>query len=280
MFTSEWDKYFYRSTRKSLNPVFINKLGIKDSQILSAAEYGITEFRHKELTDFPSLVEQTFDAQHMKSIHEWLFQDLYKWAGKYRTVNMVKRSPDSGEKHLFALTENIDRYLKAASEVVHSTNWQELSKSLFVEKISLVFALINQGHPFREGNGRSSKIFLLHVSNLSPYKLDFNLVDPEQWNLASAQSAPKIGDFTPNPKAMHSVFEIISIERTEPVRTAAQTIEAKLGGKAKPQTRDDLKASLQSKLKSKKEARESKRSSDKSQDKLKKPTRNNTQHGR
>ncbi|MFD0760412.1 Fic family protein [Arthrobacter ulcerisalmonis] len=45
-----------------------------------------------------------------------------------------------------------------------------------------MFAYVNQAHPFREGNGRTSKVFMAHVAEQSPYRFDFARVSPEQWN--------------------------------------------------------------------------------------------------
>ncbi len=47
-----------------------------------------------------------------------------------------------------------------------------------------------QAHPFREGNGRTSKIYMQHVAELSPFRLDFSHIDPTMWNLSSELSRP------------------------------------------------------------------------------------------
>lgn len=61
----------------------------------------------------------------------------------------------------------IDRYLNDVHRLVEATDWSELDRRAFGERAATVFAYLNQAHPFREGNGRTSKIFMEHVAELS-----------------------------------------------------------------------------------------------------------------
>lgn len=70
--------------------VFINYLGITSSKELRAKEAGFTAIRSIELLQKPDLLLQTFDFKHLKSIHQYLFQDLYEWAGKPRSYDIRK----------------------------------------------------------------------------------------------------------------------------------------------------------------------------------------------
>ena len=79
-----------------------------------------------------------------------------------------------------------------------------------------MFAYVNQAHPFREGNGRTSKVFMAHVAEQSPYRFDFARVSPEQWNGGSAMSRPDMFAYAPEPASLVPVFAAVTVERTAP----------------------------------------------------------------
>ena len=70
-----------------------NVQGIRDPRELQVFEYGATALRQKQLYMEPSIVSHTYDAGHVRAIHRHLFQDVYEWAGEYRTVDMSKQWP-------------------------------------------------------------------------------------------------------------------------------------------------------------------------------------------
>jgi cell filamentation protein len=65
-----------------------------------------------------------------------------------------------------------------------------------------VFAYLNQAHPFREGNGRTSKVFMEEVAEQSRFTLDFSRVAPDQWNQASMLSRPDLLAYEPVPNSL------------------------------------------------------------------------------
>ena len=67
----------------------INKLGIKDDEKLKTFEAAITFAKASEYETEP--IAGTFDIAHYKAIHKFLFEDIYDWAGEYRTINMSKK---------------------------------------------------------------------------------------------------------------------------------------------------------------------------------------------
>ncbi len=252
-FSDPWDSYFIRDTRKNLIPTLKNKLGIHDFYILSKAEYAITYERMSEILFDDRHDYKTFDASHVKTIHAHLFQDIYKWAGQYRTVEISKRN--NGTIHSFAPKKLIDTYLERVSETVKTTDWAHISRQAFVEQISKVFAYLNQAHPFREGNGRTARVFLMQVAELSPFELRISRIDDKkEWNLASAESAPPPGTFEPRPEAMHKIMEGYTFQREIPGQNLqTPDIETK-----PPQTRQDLAESVSERVKTKIQARQSK----------------------
>ena len=76
-----------------------------------------------------------------------------------------------------------------------------------------------QAHPFREGNGRASKLFMQHVAEQSRFAFDYARVTPDEWNQGSALSAPDLYAYAPDPRSLVPVFDAITVER-RPGQTA------------------------------------------------------------
>lgn len=154
-----------------------NKLGITDSATLAHEEERISKTRAIELfeTDFlSSLRPGTFDA--LSKIHAHLFSDIYDFAGKIRTVNIAK-----GNFRFAPLM-----YLHAALESI-----EKMPQSTF-EEIVEKYVEMNVAHPFREGNGRSARIWLDHILKSEiGMVVDWSLVDKEDYLLAMERSPVK-----------------------------------------------------------------------------------------
>ena len=154
-----------------------NKLGITGSAELATAEERITKLRAIELFETDSLAAHeagTFKT--LSFIHEYLFSDIYDFAGKIRTVNIAK-----GNFRFAPLM-----YLSAAIE-----NIEKMPQSSFDEIIEK-YVEMNVAHPFREGNGRSTRIWLDHIlkSELGMV-VDWSLVDKSDYLLAMERSPIK-----------------------------------------------------------------------------------------
>lgn len=154
-----------------------NKLGITDSAELAREEERISKIRAIELfeTNFLSTLRPgTFEA--LSKIHAFLFSDLYDFAGQVRTVNLAK-----GNFRFAPLM-----YLQAALE-----NIEKMPQRTF-EEIIEKYVEMNVAHPFREGNGRSARIWLDHIlkSELGMV-VDWSLVDKEDYLLAMERSPIK-----------------------------------------------------------------------------------------
>ena len=154
-----------------------NKLGITDSAELAREEERISKMRAVELfdTDFLSTLNPgTFYA--LSKIHAYLFSDIYDFAGKVRSVNIAK-----GNFRFAPLM-----YLDAAIE-----NIEKMPQSSFDEIVEK-YVEMNVAHPFREGNGRSARIWLDHIlkSELGVV-VDWSRVDKEDYLLAMERSPIK-----------------------------------------------------------------------------------------
>ena len=154
-----------------------NKLGISNSAELAREEERISKTRAIALfeTDFLSTLRSgTFDA--LSKIHAFLFSDIYDFAGKVRTVNLAK-----GNFRFAPLM-----YLDAALQ-----NIEKMPQSTFDEIIEK-YVEMNVAHPFREGNGRATRIWLDHIlKNEIGMVVDWSLVDKEDYLLAMERSPIK-----------------------------------------------------------------------------------------
>lgn len=189
-----------------------NVENIRDVVELRLFEYGATAERQRELNADSSMVAHTYDAEHLRAIHRHLFQDVYEWAGEYRTHNMSKGNAMRGFADV--TTGEIDRYLADAQRLVQQTEWGRLDRDQFGAAAANVFAHVNQAHPFREGNGRSSKVFMEHVAQQSRFTLDYARVSPQVWNQSSEFSVPDLGRYEVVPDSLVPVFRHIAVERT------------------------------------------------------------------
>ena len=154
-----------------------NKLGITDSVELAQAEEKISKKKALEL--FESGVLDRLQAgtyQALAAIHAQLFGEIYDFAGKLRTVNLAKGN------FRFAPV----MYLQAAIE-----NIEKMPQSTFDEIIEK-YVEMNVAHPFREGNGRSTRIWLdLMLKKELGCVVDWSLVDKEDYLLAMERSPIK-----------------------------------------------------------------------------------------
>ena len=151
-----------------------NKLGITSALELADAEEKISKKKAVELFENGMLdkVEAgTFDS--LKVIHKHLFEDIYFFAGKMRTVNVAKGS------FRFAPLLYLDEALKNIDRMPQSTFDEIIEK--YVE--------MNIAHPFREGNGRSARIWLDCILKKEiGTVVDWSLVDKEDYLLAMERS--------------------------------------------------------------------------------------------
>lgn len=162
--------------------VLINKLNIHDYDKLQKAERLHTASRLMELHDNP--IVGKFDLEHLKSIHKYIFQDLYEFAGKIRTVEISK------EKSLFAFVPQIEVFFyQNITEPLRLEKYlQDLNRTDFSQRAAHFLGEINAVHPFREGNGRAQREFIRTLALRDGYELDLSRVDAEELLQASKES--------------------------------------------------------------------------------------------
>jgi len=202
---ARWDAYLWEPGGQVLR----NKWGIRDALEFAMREYRETYRRTREIERGKVEIPRTYDGEHLRAIHAHLFGNIYEWAGEYRTVGMAKGNS------AFAPPDHIGRYVGYTRRVVEATDWQTLDRDAFADAVAGTFAYLNHAHPFREGNGRSSRIFMDHVAEQSGFKLAYpRTIDAQTWNTASRLSAPADPYGEPDPRPLVSVFRAAAVDRS------------------------------------------------------------------
>lgn len=157
--------------------VLQNKLNITDQILLNKEEERISKEKAKQLFDsgdINNIEIGTFKG--LAQIHKYLFEDIYDFAGKMRDCNIAKNG------FRFAPLMYLETSLKNIEKMPQDTYEHIIEK--YVE--------MNVAHPFREGNGRSTRIWLdLILKKELKQVIDWNLVDKEEYLLAMERSTIK-----------------------------------------------------------------------------------------
>ena len=183
-----------------------NQLGATTRAELDAAEGALTFARAVELGDTPA--PATGDLAEFRAIHRHLFQDVYEWAGELRTVDLRKNV--AGAEH-FLPVSMIDRAAGFAADELRSDGMlRGMPRDRFVDRLSYHYDQWNYIHPFREGNGRTQRLFWNRVAADAGWNLDWRSVQGTV-NDAASRTAAESRDFGP----LRAMFDQIVTERDD-----------------------------------------------------------------
>ena len=174
----EWenDNYYCYPHSNTLK----NKYNITDEEELKTLERQVTSVRAAQLLKNP--IKGVFDENHLKAIHKHLFQDLYSWAGEFRKVNISKGNP-------FCLFQYIpDQLTNLFKELKNEAYLSLLDQNELAARLAYYLGELNAIHPFREGNGRTQRIFIMELALRNGYILDLSKVNQKEMIRASVQS--------------------------------------------------------------------------------------------
>lgn len=161
--------------------LLINKLDIHDSNKLFELERQIVLAKLYILRQNTSLYG--FDKAHFLNIHKFLFEDIYPFAGKFRTENIAKGN------FTFASWEFIETELDKLLAKLKTENYLEnLDRNSLSNRLAFYLSELNVLHPFREGNGRTIREFIRQLAFKNGYLLDLTEVSPEDIFTASIKS--------------------------------------------------------------------------------------------
>ncbi len=158
--------------------VLKNKTGISDQAGLEALERRLTKLRFDE-----PLPAGSFDPAHYRAIHRHLFQDIFDWAGEYRTVRISKGGS------MFCYPEFIEAEMtRAFAQLAETILGKSIAIEIFAHEAAQFLADLNAIHPFREGNGRTQLSFLAALSEHAGYEFSLDMTEPGDFLAAMIDS--------------------------------------------------------------------------------------------
>jgi cell filamentation protein len=172
----EQDPYCYPGS-----DVLRNKFNLTSDHELDTAERAETLIRQRDLRLRP--IKGNFDMEHLKSIHQHLFKNVYEWAGDVRTTSIWKGGSMFDSPHQIE-----SRSHEVFTALAKDNHLKGRNQGEFVDGLAFHFSRLNRLHPFREGNGRATQTFLCDLGKEAGYHLDFSKVDKTLWMVASRES--------------------------------------------------------------------------------------------
>lgn len=154
-----------------------NLVGATNYQDLRKAEGDIVTLAEISLAN----ILHTVDLVELKKIHKALFGKIYDWAGELRIVDIRK-----GSEEYFLSYKYLENGAKFIFERIAEEKYlKEINREDFVKRLAYFYEQVNFIHPFREGNGRTQRIFWQKVANEAGYKIDWSKVIGDELDNAS-----------------------------------------------------------------------------------------------
>jgi len=167
------DPYVYSGTY-----VLINKLGIR-----SAAKLELLERRAAAQRVSEGVPSGNFDLAHLCAIHRHLYQDVYDWAGKIRTINIAKGG------NQFQPARFIEMGMADVRRRLTEKRFLSgLSREAFAQEAGIILGDVNYCHPFREGNGRTQLQYLKQLVGRAGHDIDLTKLNAKRWRKASIRA--------------------------------------------------------------------------------------------
>ena len=193
-----------------------NKFGATDAEALERLETEATLDRLVQI-GLGLGPKGSFDVKYLKELHRFIFQDAYEWAGRTRDERVALSDGTVASEPILRKTEGqpfvvgpeISERLDAVATQLRDANYfRDLPREQFAESAADVMAELNSIHPFREGNGRTQRVFVEQLVQAAGHDLDFTVVSKERMVQASI-AAHEQGDLS----MMRRMFDEISDPR-------------------------------------------------------------------
>ena len=162
-------------------PVFEDKLtGVPESERDTVGRQ-LSDHRAEELDSNP--IRGNFDKEHFSKIHKHLFQDVSTHAGVIRGYGMNKGGIPFAElsQISYLFNKELPERLKALEQSVNN-------EEKYIDAMTDLHSTLDLAHPFREGNGRSSRAFMSQLAKEHGYDLDFSMINAKEWVKACIDS--------------------------------------------------------------------------------------------
>jgi cell filamentation protein len=161
--------------------VYRNKLDIRDNDALEKFERLESGNRMEMLPH-----DVRISADGYRDIHRYIFQNIYDWAGEYRTVTTGRTGP-------FCKAEFIDPEMDKRFEAINAEdNLRGLTPEQFAARAAEHACELNAIHPFLDGNGRTQRAFLQVLTEQAGHEIDLARIGSQAWNKASIESYHKL----------------------------------------------------------------------------------------
>lgn len=205
------DPYLYPGTT-----VLRNLPGLRNAEQLAAFEAVKTTHRIYELLRNP--VVGDFDSGHLRAIHQRVFRDIFPWAGEFRTTMLGKAEHFGQAPTWFTPPHLLEYESKRIFGLLHRANLlRGLQRLTFARQAAQFLTEINKLHPFREGNGRTQRLFVDVLARQAGHEVYFDVVSRERMVQASIEA--NNGDLG----IMTRMFEeITDSERIQQLRRAIE----------------------------------------------------------
>lgn len=168
--------------------VLVNKLGLRSQEALNEAERVAVSVRSVEIEN--GNCPEPFTFEFYCKLHERLFSDVYEWAGKLRTVDLSKEGTNFyPADQLYHLGSALFQRLQRKQELTG------LPKPKLVLEVSEFYHDLNMLHPFREGNGRTQRLFFTLLIRRAGYHINFSECDTDELMMATIFAAQGVMDY-------------------------------------------------------------------------------------
>ena len=161
----------WRSIRLSGTNVLKNLFNERDKSKLDTREQIVTSIALDDLRKNP--FKGKFDAAHLKEIHKRIFEAIYPFAGLNRTINLSKVEPVLGGKTVkYGKAEFLDDMLGEYTKPLETFKWDDNNKAASAKVFGQIMTKIWQAHAFREGNTRTTSVFMHQYASERGFDLD------------------------------------------------------------------------------------------------------------
>ena len=168
VYTTVGSNYCYKYTA-----VLKNRFQIRDAELLKKVEADIYSLKHEALLDDP--MQGRFTGNYLCRLHRYLFGDVYAFAGHYRREDIMKGNT------LFLTWQKIPGAIASLMEELKGEKYLAgLTEEEFIARAAYYFSSLNYIHPFREGNGRTTREFMRVLFERNGFSVSWALVEREE----------------------------------------------------------------------------------------------------
>jgi cell filamentation protein len=216
------------------NDTLKNKFGIVRYKVLEAKSRGLVLIRAAQI-EAGRGAKGNLDEAHLRAIHKHLFQDVFEWAGRTRDEQVKLSDGTVASMPTMAKQGSPDAFMKGPliapalmglfQRLRDDGNYKGFSDQVFVEKAASFLGRLNSIHPFREGNGRTQRMFMSELAKESGRDLDFGGITQAR-NTEASIDAHAMKDLKP----MQSLIRDAMVpERVALLKNVIADFAAKLG---------------------------------------------------